>query len=213
MAPQLRKKPVHVLSELSVEECSLVDKPSNPYARVAIWKRDSGYLTRDQLRKHMAAVEAARQKVKKEKKMSKKFATVLKSATSRDAICQVVRKQAEKVAKKKGISLAAAEARVWEKHPEAVLQYETAPIVMPVMKSDLSRLRTAADDLDKAVGKLKKKNAGLSFNALCDKALSEDSDLRERYMKELATPVISTIPQTQYFDSSGQQLGQKRGVA
>jgi hypothetical protein len=110
---------------LQLDELSLVDRPANASidprtgkkinrSVVVLYKRDNsndGDEDNDDEKDGSGAQDVRTNGGKMDKE---NFIKVMKSASTREAIVENVTKRATEIAKKKGISLAAAEARVWK---------------------------------------------------------------------------------------------------
>ena len=148
--------PKHQLTELSVEEISLVDRPSNPGAWIALRKRDG----------------------QGEKRMSK-LKKILKSETvcTRDEFVEAVKKEAQRIGKR--------ESEMWE-DPVLHAYYEGLPkeTALPTVlrKSALD----AAEMLQSAFLRIRKSSPGLSTNECYDKALEAlEPSTRGQYLAEI----------------------------
>jgi len=191
------------LTSLEISETSLVDEPAcaeiDPRtgrkirrATVAFFKRDSGFLTPDQLREHMDTLEKSR----REKKKMGKFQKVLKSATTRDAIVAAVEQKAQKIAKRDSIGEDAALAKVWQEHPEAHEAYEAAP------KGDLRKREpnmmqaTAAEaELDRRARKRMAKDKTMTYAKALSSELDADPGLYTQYQNEAAAGTTFLVPE------------------
>jgi len=206
MLPQPKKK-AHVISDLEVSEVSLCDFGSNSEydprtgkriarSTVALHKRDSSggrYLSRSELVRHMDRVQAERTFQKKEKKMSE-LQKVLKSAPSRDAICEVIKKRAEKRAKKTGVPVEQAEAAEWQKHPEALQAYTSAPKSEPRKPQPRTAQITSAEAELDSRARQRMKKTGESYAKACSAELMADPTLYQKYEAELAAGKVYTAP-------------------
>jgi hypothetical protein len=198
MTPQPRKKPVHELTELICEEVSLCDKPSNPGAWVALWKRDNGNdSTRDSGYLHR------RIPIRKSKEEKMSFEKVLKAAQDLDqlAVQQVVEAPARiaKIMEERKCSEAIAKCFAWGREEQEA--YELAK------KSDISRLRAAVDDDDeddedqkvsakvaRKVAKLRKDNPSMDYSTAENQVLSSRPKLRAKYYAAVGVPMAGQPP-------------------
>ncbi len=184
----------HVLTDLDLDEVSVVDNPSNaetingrkiPRARIAFFKFDNpSHLSEVGLRKFMDRLEAERQAAKRETKKMSKFQNVLKSASTRSAIAEAVERKAQKIAKRDGVSMSAALAKAWEQSPEAIAKYEATPKDEPKRAAEpkMFRCTKAEAELDHRARKLMTMSKpSLSYAQACSKALTDDPALYTKY--------------------------------
>lgn len=202
-----------LLTDLKIDECSLVDNPSCastdpktgkriPRSVVAIWKRDDSgdYLNPAQVKKHMDELEAERRKAKRKlkddpggtvdvsqeqkKEKKMKFKKILKSGTvTRDQICDHVAERALKIAKRRGVEPNSA---ILE---EAWLPYyqlhEDAPVAVQKRAERMVSITKAEVTLDERARALQKKNPAMSYAKAVQTALEADPSLYSQYEQEL----------------------------
>lgn len=183
----------NLLTDLSIEEVSLVDVPANSsidpvtgkrrrHAVVALFKRDS----------------ADNQSNKEYRNME--FEQILKSAKTREEVVSLVKQKAqERVAKKGGsgkMAEAAAEAKVWEDHPEAIAKYESLPKATGIKPQEtLVAITKAEGILDARARKIMKRD-GISYPQACSQVLTEDPSLYTRYCNELSSGETYQVPES-----------------
>ena len=178
-----------VLRDLTIVELSLVDKPCNaervngvkiPRARVVLYKRD------DSEEQAAALAETGRQtETQRTKEKTEMIETILKSATSREVVFNALEQQAAAIAKRDGITPAAAFAKALRDNPAAYSRYEELPAAAPrrpaaaapVSPSPFMRqLQTRAADIAK--------RDGCTPEAAFGKAMIENPALYEQYETE-----------------------------
>jgi hypothetical protein len=180
-----RKK--QLLTDLTVEEVSLVDRGSNRGARVAFFKRDSGDpRTNNQKEKYM-------------------FERILKSETvTRDQIVTAVQKRASEIADEKGCPVSAAEMQVWTENPELVQKYESTPKAVNPRRPARQMCHDVTDaeiELDSRARKIMKRD-GLQYPQACSKVLTDDPSLYSKYCAEIAAGQTFTAPEPSRSDVS-----------
>ena len=186
MTPMQPRK-AHLLTDLTVEEVSVVDRGSNRGARVAFFKRDADAPTTNTVRK--------------EKPMKKKFKKILKSALTRDQIAAAVEAKAIKVGKRLGMSEDESRAAIWQNHNEAYAAYENAPLPTVTRKAALPlvQITQAEIELDTRARKIMKSD-GLQYPQACSKILTQNPGLYKSYCDELARGETLTAPDPTRLD-------------
>src|SRR5579862_666273 len=161
------KKPRHKLQSLTVNEVSLVDVPANrscnadkskctSHAVVALWKRDTTPSQRPIAKPHTINRSKPQENIRMS--ASPTLEQILKHergiVVSRAAIEAAVKTKAVNISKRLGVSLTAAENRIWsQNNSEAQVAYEALPIprvnpnpertVVSVTKAEISINRAA----------------------------------------------------------------------
>src|SRR5690348_4899256 len=97
---------------------------------------------------------------------------VLKSAANRDEIVDAVVKKAQKIAKRKGITLEKAEAEIWAQGDATAAYERAAPSPPPTSAATL--MKNPSDVLDERARKRMKRNPGMTYAKACDEELMED---------------------------------------
>jgi hypothetical protein len=180
----------NILSDLSIDEISLVDEPAcqerDPVtgrkirrAVVAIYKRDSGPTNNTEFKKEQPTME---------------FEQILKGAITREQVCEVVRKHAVELAREQGCSIATAEAAIWKRHPSAYEAYESSPL--PVARQQaipLAQVTEAEVELDKRARQVMKRD-NIGYPQAASKVLVDDPSLYTRYCEEVAAGQTVTAP-------------------
>lgn len=221
------------LTDLVVEEVSLVDRPANTsidpktgkktrHAVVALFKRDSSaaasmraarlQAVRGRLNSIQQGIEDVKKTLamnrqalaarlaegKKEESMPTTFEQVLKSAGSRDAIVAAVEKEAEVIAKRDGLTIDRARAKVWNE-TGAHEAYEAAPIGKPKQpERKVFRCTKAEAELDR-IARQRVKKTGRSYAQCCSDVLTERPELYKQYQEELASGRTFLVPEPEFI--------------
>jgi hypothetical protein len=168
---------------LVIDEVSFVDKPANSEvdasgqkqnrAVVAIWKRDSS---------------------KEGKPMGLK--KIMKSANvTREQICTALREKAVKIARRDGISIDLAEAKVWRKNPEALELYERVARPNPPKRERRFANQTHAEAVIDNLARKRMKRTGESYANAVRSTLDNDPSLYDSYQKEMEQVATYLLPE------------------
>ncbi len=225
MAQQLRDLTIEEISVVDRPANTSIDPKTGKKTRhavIALWKRDSSAVestradrlraVQDRLnniqdgigevRKSLAAnrqaLAARLAEAKKEESMPTTFEQVLKSAGSRDAIVAAVEKEAEVIAKRDGLTIDRARAKVWNE-TGAHEAYEAAPIGKPKQPERRTFSCTKAEaELDR-LARQRMRKSGRSYAQSCSDVLTERPELYKQYQEELASGRTFIVPEPEFI--------------
>lgn len=194
-----------VLSDLTVDEVSVCDFGANaevdPVTGLRIQRSVIALRKRDSSQQFNSG----------ETKMS--LEQVLKSATSRDAICAAVEEEAVAIQKRDNISIDTARARAWDSHPEAIEKYEAAPVGRPKRVERKTAEITSAEVLLDSRARARVRKSSCSYAKACSEELMADPKLYAQYERELSAGAVYTVPEPEFADAPVGYLAKRTAEA